>query len=170
MRMLMLMPMPMSKPLLLLSIDPDSSCPLPRHTHTHTHSTMSSPPPSQSLEYQEVYSIDPWVGPTGRVLVFMTYGGGPSGGFLLAPNGDVSSWHQTWGTVKDVKRVEGQLWYNPSNDEETYNSSVLLHDGEPEAGVMMFVFSELMESHPEWGAKFEALEVDAVSQPVEKQE
>ena len=41
-------------------------------------------------------------------MIFHTYGGGPSGGFILYEDGPLFSWHQNWFTEKVRTRLRGE--------------------------------------------------------------
>ena len=39
---------------------------------------------------------------------YLTYGGGPSGGYVLRGNGSLMSWHQSWFEPKQYRALVGQ--------------------------------------------------------------
>ena len=40
--------------------------------------------------------------------MYTTYGGGPSGGYVVCKDGSLQSWHQDWGTPKYFKNLPGK--------------------------------------------------------------
>ena len=55
-------------------------------------------------EWEEIYAEEE----SANGVEYLTYGGGPSGGYFLHNDGSLMSWHQNWGTPKGYRVLIGQ--------------------------------------------------------------
>ena len=79
-------------------------------------------------------------------IIFLMYGGGPSGGYLLSRENNVAEWHQDWDTRKGVSPVTGSLWMHPDSE---YADNAILSTEPPCEGAIQYDFDTMMECHPD---------------------
>lgn len=84
--------------------------------------------------WEEVYNKLKWVkDDDGNLFIeFLTYGGGPSGGYRVYYNGTLLSWHHDWGIKKQLQNHSGYIVmrdddyikiFNSEDDAEKYINS-----------------------------------------------